>query len=115
MKEDCIFCQIASGKVSSDLVYMDEHTVAFNDINPEAPIHILIVPKQHIATLGEIKSSKTSLLGEMLLVASRLAKEKGFAEKGYRLVINIGHEAGQTIDHLHIHLLAGRYLAWPPG
>ncbi|HEX21690.1 MAG TPA: histidine triad nucleotide-binding protein [Actinobacteria bacterium] len=110
----CIFCQIAGGDVPSEIIYKDEEMVAFNDINPEAPVHILIVPKKHISSLNEAESNDAQLIGRLFLRAAKIAHDKR-VDKGYRLVINVGREAGQTVDHLHIHLLGGRYLAWPPG
>lgn len=111
----CIFCQIAAGEVASDIVYQDEDVVAFNDINPEAPVHILIVPKRHLANLNEATADDAELLGKVVLTASRLAKEREVDKTGYRLVANTGPQAGQTVHHLHFHLLAGRHFSWPPG
>ena len=108
---DCIFCQIASGKIPSDIVYQDKEIVAFRDINPKAPVHILIIPKKHIASLNQLSQSDTALMGRMVAVASRLAKDEGVAEKGYRLTINCGKEGGQLVPHLHMHLLGGRQLS----
>ena len=108
---DCIFCQIASGKIPSDTVYQDQEIVAFRDINPKAPVHILIIPKKHIASLDQLSQSDTALVGRMVAVASRLAKGEGVAEKGYRLAINCGKEGGQLVPHLHMHLLGGRQLS----
>lgn len=110
----CIFCQIAGGDVDSEFVYKDDEMVAFNDINPEAPVHILIVPTKHISSLNEAETNDAQLLGRLLLRAAQIARVKKI-DKGYRLVVNVGREAGQTVDHIHIHLLGGRYLAWPPG
>ena len=110
----CIFCQIAGGEVPSDIVYKDSEIVAFSDMNPEAPVHILIVPKKHIESLNTAEPEDAALMGRMLLTGARLAQENKL-DKGYRLVLNVGREAGQSIDHLHFHLLGGRYLAWPPG
>lgn len=111
----CIFCQIAVGEVASDIVYQDEDVVAFNDINPEAPVHILIVPKRHLANLNDATAADAELLGKIILTASRLAKEREVDKTGYRLVANTGPQAGQTVHHLHFHLLAGRHFSWPPG
>jgi histidine triad (HIT) family protein len=108
---DCIFCQIASGQIPSDIVYQDQEIVAFRDINPKAPVHILIIPKKHIASLDQLSQSDTALVGLMVAVASRLAKDEGVAEKGYRLAINCGKEGGQLVPHLHMHLLGGRQLS----
>jgi histidine triad (HIT) family protein len=111
----CIFCQIAAGEVASDIVYQDEDIVAFNDINPEAPVHILIIPKRHLSNLNEATAADAELLGKIVLTASRLAKEREVEQTGYRLVANTGPQAGQTVHHLHFHLLAGRHFSWPPG
>jgi histidine triad (HIT) family protein len=108
---DCIFCQIASGKIPGDIVYQDKEILAFRDINPKAPVHILIIPKKHIASLDQLSQSDTALVGRMVAVASRLAKDEGVAEKGYRLAINCGKEGGQLVPHLHLHLLGGRQLS----
>lgn len=113
--DDCLFCQIAAGKLASDVVYEDNDIVAFNDINPEAPVHVLVVPRRHIATLNDALAADAELLGKLMLVAASLAKQKGLDLAGYRLVANTGREAGQTIDHIHFHLLGGRFLSWPPG
>ena len=111
---DCIFCKIASGQFESDVVYEDDDIIAFNDINPEAPIHILLIPKSHIESLKDAGEGEAALLGKIQLVAKELAKDRGI-ESGYRLVLNVGPEAGQTVDHIHYHLLGGRRLTWPPG
>jgi histidine triad (HIT) family protein len=108
---DCIFCQIASGKIPSDIVYQDKEILAFRDINPKAPVHILIIPKKHIVSLNQISQSDTALVGRMVAVASRLAKDEGIDKKGYRLTINCGKEGGQLVLHLHMHLLGGRQLS----
>ncbi len=111
---DCIFCKIASGEFESDIVYEDDDIIAFNDMNPEAPTHILIVPKRHIESLNDAVAGDADILGKVQLVAKGLAKDKGVGS-GYRLVLNVGAEAGQTINHIHYHLLGGRSLTWPPG
>jgi histidine triad (HIT) family protein len=110
----CIFCKIIEGTIPSSAVYQDESAFAFTDINPQAPVHLLIVPREHFASLSEAGEDKRELLGHLLLVAARLAKQKGLG-KGYRVVINTGEDGGQTVDHLHVHLLGGRSLTWPPG
>ena len=112
--EDCIFCKISTGQFESDIVYEDNDIVAFNDINPEAPKHILIIPKRHIGSLNDIDENDATVLGKIHLVAKAIAKDVGI-ETGYRLVLNVGAEAGQTVDHIHYHLLGGRRLTWPPG
>ncbi|WP_163832408.1 histidine triad nucleotide-binding protein [Spartinivicinus ruber] len=112
---DCLFCKIAAGEIPSNKVYEDEQIYAFHDINPGAPTHFLIIPKQHIATLNEASTEHQTLLGHMQLMASKLCKEMGLAEEGYRTVINCNKQAGQTIFHIHLHVLGGRALRWPPG
>ena len=108
---DCIFCQIASGKIPSDIVYQDEELIAFRDIKPQAPVHILIIPKRHIPSLDRLKEDDSALVGRMVTVANKLAKKEKVAEKGYRLAINCGQEGGQLVPHLHMHLLGGRRLS----
>ena len=114
-REDCIFCEIADKKVSSNVFYEDEDVFAFEDINPQAPSHILIIPKKHIDRLTEVSDEDMPILGKMVNVAKKIAKENGFDEDGFRLLNNEGKNGGQTIYHLHFHLLAGRRLMWPPG
>lgn len=111
---DCIFCKIAAGEIPARPVYQDELTFAFADINPQAPVHVLIVPREHIASLDDTDASKRALLGHLLGVAAEIAREKGLG-KGYRVAINTGPDGGQTVDHLHLHLLGGRAMHWPPG
>lgn len=113
---NCIFCKIVSGEIPSAKVFEDEHSLAFNDINPQAPTHILIVPKRHIDSLDAAKSpDDADLLGSLLLTAAEIARQKGFAGPGYRVVINTNADGGQTVFHLHLHLLAGRPFIFPPG
>ncbi len=107
---DCVFCQIVSKKIPSDIVYQDEEVLAFRDINPQAPVHLLIIPKKHIASLAELTEKETPLMERMVSVASKLAEREGISESGYRLVINCGKEGGQLVMHLHLHLLGGRHL-----
>lgn len=109
-KKDCIFCRIIAGEIASDIIYQDEEAIAFRDINPEAPVHLLIVPKSHIPSLAEVGANHKQLLGHLIHVANELAKREGISKKGYRLVINSGPEAGQEVPHLHLHLLGGRQL-----
>ncbi len=113
--QDCIFCKIANGEIPSNLVYEDELVAAFNDMNPQAPVHILVVPKAHIASALELDDTNKDVVGHIFTVAGKIAREQGFAEDGFRLVNNCGRDGGQTVGHLHFHLLAGRYLEWPPG
>ena len=115
MTDDCLFCRIVASDIPTTLVYSDEELVAFQDINPQAPFHVLIVPRRHIATLNDITGADAPLVGSMLGRAAQLAKDHGYAENGYRTVFNCNEDAGQTVFHLHLHLLAGRTLTWPPG
>ena len=112
---NCLFCKIVSGEISTDFVFKDENVIAFRDINPQAPTHILIIPREHIETLNDIDQSHVELLGAMQLTASYLAKEEGINEKGFRTVFNCNRAAGQTVFHIHLHLLGGRSMGWPPG
>ena len=113
--ENCIFCRIVSGDMASDKIYEDEEILAFNDINPKAPTHIIVIPKAHIATLNDLDDGHAVLVGKLFLAAQRMAKEQGFAEAGYRTVINCNRLAGQSVFHIHLHVLAGRLMGWPPG
>jgi histidine triad (HIT) family protein len=108
---DCIFCQIVDGKIPSDIAYQDEEVVAFRDIKPQAPVHILIISKRHIPSLNQLSEADLTLVGQMVAVANKLAKKEGLAQKGYRLTINCGEQGGQVIPHLHMHLLGGRRLS----
>ena len=112
---DCLFCKIIHGEIPSTKVYEDEKVYAFLDIEPQAPTHIIMVPKEHIASANELTEENAEVVGHIFVAASRLAKELGFAENGYRIVNNCGEDGGQTVGHLHFHLLAGRNLGWPPG
>lgn len=112
---ECVFCRIVSGQAEGDIIYQDEEITAFRDINPQAPQHILIVPNHHISSLNHAREGDAPLLGQMVILARELALREGLAERGYRLVLNCGPEAGQSIYHLHLHLLGGRPLGWPPG
>jgi len=111
---DCLFCKILAGGIPAKKVYEDEHTFAFDDINPQAPTHVLIIPKKHIVGLKEAEDSDAESLGRCQLVAAKIARERGI-ENGYRTVCNVGPGAGQSVFHLHLHLLGGRALGWPPG
>ena len=111
---DCIFCKIAAGSIPSKKVREDEHLLAFHDIDPKAPTHILVIPKKHIASLAHATADDAELLGRLLVAVSEIAREQGLG-KGYRVVISTGSEGGQTVDHLHLHLLGGRQMHWPPG
>jgi histidine triad (HIT) family protein len=113
--ENCLFCKIVDGQIPGDIVYSDEDAVAFKDINPQAPVHILIVPRRHIPSIADVTPEDGPLLGILFSVAARLAHKLGVDEGGYRVVSNVGRDAGQTVFHLHFHLLGGRKFAWPPG
>jgi len=108
---DCVFCQIVAGKIPSETLYQDEEVIAFRDINPLAPTHVLIIPKRHIASLAQLTDDEMPLIGHMARVANQLAREEGVAESGYRLVISSGEQGGQIVPHLHMHLLGGRRLS----
>jgi histidine triad (HIT) family protein len=112
---NCLFCRIANAEIPASIVYQDDDVVAFNDINPQAPLHVLVVPRRHIATLNDLGPDDDGLVGTMLRRAAAIAADKGYAARGYRTVFNCNGEAGQTVFHIHLHLLAGRGLGWPPG
>ncbi len=111
----CLFCKIAAGEIPATLVYQDDTLVAFKDINPQAPLHVLVIPRRHVATLNDLSAGDDALVGSMQRAAAAIAKEHGYAERGFRTVMNCNAEAGQTVFHIHLHLLAGRGLVWPPG
>lgn len=115
MRQDCIFCKIAAGKMGGPLLYQDDQVTAFRDVNPQAPVHILIIPNKHIASLNESTNEDQLLMGQLILTAVKVAHMEGVAEQGYRLVTNTGAHGGQAVFHVHMHLLAGRRLTWPPG
>lgn len=112
---DCIFCQIAQGKIPAKLLYQDEYVVAFPDLHPKAPHHILIIPRRHISTLNDLTPDDTWLAGHLLQIARQLAAQLGIAEPGYRILMNCNEGGGQVIFHIHLHLLGGRLMHWPPG
>lgn len=112
---DCIFCKIAAGDMPTEFIYQDEKIVAFNDLNPKAPHHILIIPRKHIATLNDLDNNDTLLVGQMVQTAKKLAVDLGIAEPGYRILMNCNEQGGQAVYHIHLHLLGGRALTWPPG
>jgi len=115
MLENCIFCKIANKKIDGDIVYEDETVVAFNDINPQAPVHILVIPKKHIEKISDITKENSFIIENLVNVANIIARDKDLLVRGYRLVINCGKDAGQAVFHLHLHLLGGRIFNWPPG
>jgi histidine triad (HIT) family protein len=112
---DCLFCRIIAREIPGKIVHEDDTLVAFADINPQAPLHVLIVPRRHIATINDLQPEDDALVGSMFRAAASLATQHGHAERGYRTVFNCNREAGQTVFHIHLHLLAGRALGWPPG
>lgn len=113
--DTCVFCKLAKGMVRADIVYEDDKVVAFKDIHPQAPVHVLVIPREHITALWEVDDTHVPTLGRLLAAASEVANLTGVQDSGYRVVINTGVDAGQTVDHLHLHVLGGRKLAWPPG
>jgi histidine triad (HIT) family protein len=110
---DCLFCRIVRKEIPATIVAEDEHSLAFNDIGPKAPTHVLVIPKAHVANLNDVKDP--AMMSRLFAMAGNIARDKGFAEKGYRTVINTNDDGGQTVHHLHVHILAGRRLQWPPG
>lgn len=115
MSDSCIFCRIARGEIPARMAYEGDDVVAFHDIDPKAPVHILVIPRRHIPSVNALEPGDAEGVGRLYLVAQELAKSTGVAESGYRLVMNTGPDAGQSVDHIHLHLLAGRSLHWPPG
>lgn len=112
---DCLFCKIRDGEIPSETVYENDDILAFKDVNPHSPTHVLIVPRKHIATINDLEGEDAKIMGEMMMVAQEIAKTEGVAESGFRLVINTNDDAGQTVHHIHMHLMGGRNMAWPPG
>lgn len=115
MTADCLFCKMVSGQIKPDTVYEDSEVLAFRDINPQAPVHVLVIPKKHIATLNELQPGDAELVGKLVRAAAHIARELGIAESGYRTVMNCNADAGQSVFHIHLHLLGGRVMRWPPG
>jgi histidine triad (HIT) family protein len=111
----CLFCRIADGGVPADILFQDEHTLAFRDINPQAPVHILVIPKRHVPSLRDSMDEDRDLLARLLFLGRDMARRQGLAESGYRVVTNVGPDAGQTVFHMHLHVLGGRHMSWPPG
>jgi histidine triad (HIT) family protein len=112
---DCLFCRIVRKEIPASIVHQDDQVVVIEDINPQAPLHVLVIPRQHIATLNDVSAADAPLVGEMIRRAAAIAREHGYADRGFRTVFNTNAEAGQTVFHIHLHLLAGRGLTWPPG
>ena len=113
--DDCIFCKIVKGEIPAQKVYEDEDILAFDDVNPQAPVHVLVIPKRHIETLNDLEAGDSELMGKVSLAASAIAKMRGLESSGYRLVTNCLADAGQAVFHIHTHVLGGRAMAWPPG
>lgn len=112
---NCLFCKIIKGDIPADILYEDDDVLAFSDINAQAPLHALVIPKNHIATINDLQAEDTDLVGKLFLAAKHVANQAGYADAGYRTVMNCGESAGQTVFHIHLHVLAGRSLSWPPG
>ncbi|MET0065963.1 MAG: histidine triad nucleotide-binding protein [Candidatus Thiodiazotropha sp.] len=112
---ECLFCKFVSGEIAPDIVYQDDDVLAFRDINPQSPTHVLVIPKRHIPTLNDLSAQDAELVGKLYLTAKQVAAAEGIDESGYRTVMNCNEEAGQTVFHIHLHLLGGRAMAWPPG
>lgn len=112
---DCLFCKIVNGDIPADIVYQSDEVVAFRDISPQAPTHVLIIPRRHVATINDLEPGDETTVGNLFLAAKEIASQEGIAEPGYRVAMNCNEAAGQTVFHLHLHLLGGRQLGWPPG
>lgn len=113
--KNCIFCRIAAGEIDADILYQDERVVAFRDTNPQAPTHVLVVPRRHIATINDLEEQHAGDVGRLYLAAQQVAKDEGIEQRGYRTVMNCQEGAGQSVFHIHLHVLGGRRLSWPPG
>ena len=113
--DNCIFCRIAAGGIPADVIYRDEQVTAFRDIDPQAPVHVLLIPNQHIASTDALEAGHEALVGKLFTAAKKVAREQGIADNGYRLTINTGRDGNQTVAHLHLHLIGGRRMGWPPG
>ena len=112
---DCIFCKIVSGDIPGDIVYQDDDVLAFRDLGPQAPVHVLVIPKRHISTINDLQQGDVELIGKMYLAAKLIAKQEGMDESGYRCVMNCNDDGGQTVHHIHLHILGKRQMTWPPG
>lgn len=113
--EDCIFCKIVAGEIPADVVFEDDAVMAFRDLNPQAPTHVLVIPKRHIASLNDLTAEDRPIMGQLFTAAREIAVREGFADAGYRTVVNCNADGGQTVFHIHLHLLGGRVMHWPPG
>ena len=112
---DCVFCKIVAGEIPGEIVYQDDQVVAFRDINPQAPTHVLVVPRRHIATINDLQEADAEVVGRLYLAAAAVARQEGIDQRGYRTVMNCNADAGQAVFHIHLHVLGGRALGWPPG
>ena len=112
---DCLFCRIAAGEIEADIIFENDQVVAFRDINPQAPTHVLVIPRTHVATINDLSADHRESVGEMFLAAAKIAEAEGFSKEGYRVTMNCNAAAGQTVFHIHLHLLGGREFGWPPG
>ena len=112
---DCLFCKMVNGEITPDTVYEDGDVLAFRDINPMAPVHVLVIPKKHIATTNDLSPEDAPLVGKLITVAKQIAEEEGIADDGYRLTLNCNQKGGQSVYHIHVHLMGGRQMSWPPG
>ena len=112
---DCLFCKMTSGEIKPDIVFENDEVLAFRDVNPQAPLHVLVIPKIHVSTVNDLTPEHAGLVGNMYLAAQKIAADEGVAEPGYRLVMNCNPEAGQSVYHIHLHVLGGRPMGWPPG
>ena len=115
MASDCLFCKIIAGDIPSDRLYADDHVYAFRDINPQAPTHILVIPRKHISSINDADEADEAVLGKLLLCGQRIAAQEDLQDAGFRFVINTGEHGGQTVFHIHLHVIGGRQLSWPPG
>ena len=111
----CIFCKIVAGEIPADILYQDDDVMCFRDVSPQAPTHLLVIPKKHIGSIAELEQSDTDIAGKILVTATKMAKQDGVSESGYRVAMNCGAEGGQTVGHIHMHVLGGRQMGWPPG
>ena len=114
-EEDCIFCRVASGEAEADVVHATDHVVAFRDLTPRAPVHVLLIPREHLTSLRDVRERHDHMLADLMVSATHVARAEGLDKRGWRLVANVGSDAGQTVPHLHFHLLGGRQMGWPPG
>lgn len=112
---DCLFCKMVSGEIKPDVVYEDDDVLAFRDVNPQAPVHVLVIPKAHISTANDLDEDNVDVIGQMYLAARKIANDEGVSEAGYRMVMNCNAGAGQSVFHIHLHILGGRQMTWPPG